>query len=192
MLNNSETFALIKSTPQALRLELRQVLKNDTNFLVEEQNSSDLSSQIISVSQSKYDADRFVVWKPDNVKNYSIFYSNYLDGWYSLLYNLIINYQREVLMIYLDPVDSKGKMGFYYYSDNKERIVRALYDNPKWTFFEKGEILPFENSEYYKKKKITDRMNNDIMKEYLLKLGVDINSPDFYKSKTSFILGKTV
>lgn len=192
MFSDSENFAFIKSTTLALEHELKNIFKDDTDFLVQRLEQSDLNSQILSVSKSKYDGNKFIIWEPCTIKNYSVFYSNYFDGWYTLLYSLVAKYKKEVLIVFLDSIESKGKMGFYYYYGGKERIVRALYDDTKWTFFEKGEMLSFESGEYYKKKKITDRMNNDIMKEYLLKLGININNEDFYKSTTPFLVGKNI
>ena len=59
--------------------------------------------------------------------------------------------------------------------DNKERVVLALKED-RWTFFQQGEPLPFETMDYYNNRRIKDRMNFAIIKEYLLKMGID-----FYK-----------
>ena len=192
MFSESEIFALIKSTPQELMLELKLLFKNETDFLLEELSYSKLNSQIISISQSKYAGNNFIIWEPKILKGHSVFYSNYLDGWYTLLYSLAAKYKNEVLIIFLDSIEKKGKMGFYNYCNRKERVVRALYDNSKWTFFEKGEILSFEDIEHYKKRKITDRINNYIVKEYLLKLSINIDNADFYKSSMPIVLGRTM
>ena len=58
-------------------------------------------------------------------------------------------------------------------------MVLALKED-RWTFFQQGEPLPFENLEYYNNKRIKDRMNFAIIKEYLLKMGID-----FYKIDSS-------
>jgi hypothetical protein len=88
-------------------------------------------------------------------------------------------------MINLDEIAPRGHMGFYYNNGVRKRIVRALYDM-KWTFYETGEPLPFEDIENYKKRKITDRINKDIITSYLLKIGLDINSADFYRTNRTF------
>ena len=72
------------------------------------------------------------------------------------------------------------KMAFKYTNaDEEERVVMALKED-RWTFFQKGEPLPFENMEYYNNRRIKDRINFDIIKEYMLKLGID-----FYKMDSS-------
>ena len=61
----------------------------------------------------------------------------------------------------------------YIYPDGKERIIYALKED-RWVFYEEGELLPFENPDYYKRRKIKDRINNDIIIEYLSKCGIDL------------------
>ena len=46
-------------------------------------------------------------------------------------------------------------------------------------FFEKGNILSFENAENYKKRIIVQRMNNDIIKKYLIVLGINVDREGF-------------
>ena len=50
----------------------------------------------------------------------------------------------------------------------------------RWTFIQQGHPLPFENIDYYNKRRMKDRINFEIIKEYLLKLGID-----FYKIDSS-------
>lgn len=188
MFNKTENFAVIKSSPQKLRTELDEIFKNDTDFFLETVNKKYLQKQILSISKSKYVSDRFIIWEPVGFKSCSVFYSNFLDGWYTLLFNLAMDYKEEIFNICLDEVENKGVMGFYYFKNGKERIARTLYDN-KWTFFERGEMLPFEKKEYYKRRKIIERVNNEILNEYLQELDVDIKNKSFYNSNASFILG---
>ena len=64
-------------------------------------------------------------------------------------------------------------------SDGKERLVMALKED-RWTFYQEGEVLPFENPDYYNNRKIKDRMNFSVIKEYLFKIGID-----FYRIDTN-------
>lgn len=191
MFTNTEKFAIIKSPLGKLKIDLKIIFKNDTDFSIEEIDQSHLEEQKSIICKSKYDGDRFIIWEPLGLKDCSIFYSNFLDGWYTLLYNLAKQHNNEIFMIYLGEIEKKGKMGFYYYNNEKERVVRTMYDN-KWIFFEKGKMLSFEKPEYYEKKRITDRINNDILKEYLLSLNVDINKDIFYTSKGNLLVGKEI
>jgi len=44
----------------------------------------------------------------------------------------------------------------------------------RWRFEQHGTPLFFENEKYYRKKRIKDRLNQDILREYLWKLDVDL------------------
>lgn len=67
----------------------------------------------------------------------------------------------------------------FYFSnpDLEERLIQA-YKEDRCFFYEEGKPLYFENLDYYKRRRITDRLNNDIIKEYMLRLGIDINTID--------------
>lgn len=67
----------------------------------------------------------------------------------------------------------------FYYSNSffEERLVQT-YKDPQWVFYEEGTPLLIENTVYYRNRFIKDRLNNTIIKEYMLKLGVDISLID--------------
>ena len=48
------------------------------------------------------------------------------------------------------------------------------YKEERWIFYEYGTPLVIENEKYYKNKLIKKRLNNDIIAEYLKKVGVNI------------------
>lgn len=63
----------------------------------------------------------------------------------------------------------------FHYSDSNfnDRDILA-YKEDKWVFYEQGRPLAFENTDYYKNRLIKKRLNNKIIEEYLLKLGINI------------------
>ena len=68
----------------------------------------------------------------------------------------------------------------FHYSDSYfvERDILA-YKEDKWVFYEKGTPLQIENTSYYKKRLVKNRLNSNIIEEYLIKLGIclwDIDS----------------
>ena len=103
--------------------------------------------------------------------------SNRADGLQTGCYS----FQKQLNCPYINISISTDKClypknHFEYVSiDNKERVVLALKED-RWTFFQQGEPLPFETMDYYNNRRIKDRMNFAIIKEYLLKMGID-----FYK-----------
>ena len=67
---------------------------------------------------------------------------------------------------------------FYFSNSNlEERLIQA-YKEDRWIFYEEGKPLSFENLDYYKRRRIIDRLNNNIIKEYMIRLGIDINIID--------------
>ena len=69
-------------------------------------------------------------------------------------------------------------LGFYFSNSNlEERLIQA-YKEDRWIFYEEGKPLSFENLDYYKRRRITDRLNNNIIREYMIQLGIDINTID--------------
>ena len=63
----------------------------------------------------------------------------------------------------------------FHYSDScfNDRDILA-YKEDKWVFFEKGTPLDIENTNYYKNRLVKNRLNSDIIEEYLLRLGINM------------------
>lgn len=129
-----------------------------------------------SVSGSKDDIFTFL--KNIDYKDFTFFVSNSADGRYTLCNWLSKKISCDYLMCTMTSNDAKYvyQMNSFNYVKqgdlNTERCVLA-YKDPKWTFFEKGEPASFENPRYYQNKYIKDRLNLDILKEYLLNYGID-------------------
>ncbi len=89
-------------------------------------------------------------------------------GAWGTLSNYISNQLKcELIHFDFNNFECVKRAGFTYtnYKEEKRRTVQANYDE-KWHFLQKGELLSFENTSYYTKKKIINRMNNKILKEY--------------------------
>jgi hypothetical protein len=71
---------------------------------------------------------------------------------------------------------------FEYKKDDKTRIVQAYLDSDKWVFYERGEIMPFENPEYYNRRKKKERLNFEIINKYLEANGWFLNVEGFWRS----------
>jgi hypothetical protein len=52
------------------------------------------------------------------------------------------------------------------------RFVRAMKGDTRWEFFEKGPPLWFEDVEHYKSRNVKDRLNPEVIAEYLARVGV--------------------
>jgi len=81
---------------------------------------------------------------------------------------------------------------FSYYQGNKERIILSYKDFNKWVFYQNGEILPFEEENFYRKRRIKDRLPNELIIKYLQRCGWDINDTDFWQTKKQVINFKKI
>ncbi|MCA9063222.1 MAG: hypothetical protein KDA96_09185 [Planctomycetaceae bacterium] len=63
------------------------------------------------------------------------------------------------------------------------RELSVILDEPKrWYFGDSGPRLPFENPQYYRRRRIRDRINKDVIMEYMNALGWDISDQQFWRS----------
>lgn len=134
---------------------------------------------------SFHETVKCLIWQPQSIESdLVVFLSSMTDGWPTLLNKYFSLHKRETICAVL--CDKQSKFPYYnfeYKSEDSDRIIQAMKDEFKWEFFENGPLLPFENELYYQKRKIEDRLNNDIINEYLQNNGIDISKDDFWKSK---------
>jgi hypothetical protein len=69
---------------------------------------------------------------------------------------------------------------FFYYSDIYIRHI-LCYQDPRWTFYEDGTPLPFEDLERYKLRIKKQRLNKEVIIHYLRCAGWDIEDENFWK-----------
>lgn len=114
-------------------------------------------------------------WANRLYKNLIFFMSNRRDGMSSLCQNL----SRELgCKLYKFGI-SKGEEAYYgctfFYCSKGERERAILaYMEDRWVFWQRGELLPFENPAYYSNRFIKKRLNYDILVEYLGKMGINL------------------
>jgi hypothetical protein len=104
----------------------------------------------------------------------ALFTSSTGDGSNSLLHRMSEKISGEIFMFLADALPKfPNPMNFMNVINNFEttRIVRTMRD-PGWDFFEKGKPLPFENTDYYRRPRIRDRVTPQILEEYVSKLGI--------------------
>ncbi|WP_077027379.1 hypothetical protein [Fuerstiella marisgermanici] len=74
---------------------------------------------------------------------------------------------------------------FDYYDDfgkTKRNVAIGQEDNGKWGFFVGGEIQSFEEPSNYRKRRIADRLNQDLIQRYFDRIGFDISADEFWDS----------
>jgi hypothetical protein len=62
------------------------------------------------------------------------------------------------------------------------RHVGAAKEDPSWEFTSRGQPMEFEDTRYYARRAIGDRINRTILVEYAAKLGWHLDSPAFWQS----------
>ncbi|WP_224363520.1 hypothetical protein [Hyalangium versicolor] len=63
---------------------------------------------------------------------------------------------------------------------NYVRSIYAANDGGRWTFGHSGEPFPFEQVEQYQARRVRDRFTFEMLKDYLLHLGLSSFEEDFY------------
>ena len=124
---------------------------------------------------------QFTWWTSKSYPNMVFLSSNQSDGLYTGCFSIQNRLKCTCISFSVSGDKNLYPNNHFHYisSDEKERVVIALKED-RWTFYQQGEPLPFENLEYYNRRRIKDRINFDTIKEYLLKLGID-----FYNIDTS-------
>lgn len=69
-----------------------------------------------------------------------------------------------------------------YEDGERRRFLRAFRDDAKWDFHEMGERLWFEEEDRYRRRRIRDRVDREMLLRYLLQLGWDVTAPEFWSS----------
>jgi len=123
-----------------------------------------------------------ILWQPINSVN-TVFRCNWRDGYISSMKSL----SKSCKLIYLSVADSfedlyPNTVFGIYDAGRRVRYVQSIYAENGWEFFAFGDVQPFENPHYYKKRKIKDRLNRNILVEYTLRNGLDVQSDDFWRT----------
>jgi len=120
--------------------------------------------------------EQFSWWSSRRYPNIVFLCSNMSDGLSGTSNHLrkALNCTLIRIRMSTPSVNEPGCFWFQYTSsDGKERIIYALQED-RWVFYETGEPLSFENLDYYKRRIIKKRINNEIIIEYLSKCGINL------------------
>ena len=127
---------------------------------------------------------KILIWEPKNNPNVTALFVNLQDAYDSLInvWNERFGKKAITLRLSNDKICTYPHHEINIKTTNKEHRVVYTHVESKWIFFQGGPIQDFENTDYYKAKIIKDRLDNNIVNEYMSKLGFEIGSNDFYKS----------
>ena len=127
---------------------------------------------------------RCAVWQPRSVSIGSVLIPNYQGGLIQLMRHLNGRFRMRYFSAFIArDYKKEGYCSFEHANERGERRNVHVIRDPKWKFFEKGEMMAFENIEYYRAKRIADRLTPAIVMEYLKSLGWDLNLEEFWECK---------
>lgn len=116
---------------------------------------------------------RFLIWENAKYLDKTFFVSNYQDGLSNLIHLTAKKANVDMFSITLSSGIEYPMFRFMKYSPNKpKRYVHLLKDDKKWEFYQSGEALGYERLENYHKKRLSDRISNEMILEYLKAEGV--------------------
>jgi hypothetical protein len=145
-------------------------------------DSSGLTSFILEPDS---ETAQVLLWQPVSIGfDLVVFLSNISDGWQTLINSYFDEHKHQIIRVRLsDSAKHYPAYLFEYMTQSNHRIIQALKDDDGWDFYQSGAILSLENETNYRKRKIADRLNSDIIIEYLKNDGIDINVENFWTSK---------
>lgn len=136
---------------------------------------------------------KFIIYEPLTNPGITVFFPNFRDGWYTLVYNYTRLTHKKAFQVGFtvsESIEYPAYFFTFFFIDRKKiqtRVVHAIKEN-KWVFFEKNRPLKIENTNNYLKKEIKERINNEIIIGYLKKAGYDLTDQGFFKSNKSAVL----
>ena len=116
-----------------------------------------------------------VVWEPRATLGSTIFASNLEDGWTSLVHSMTSRFLLTCAEVRVSALESEWPIVELHCFENgsETRLLRAMKDDPKWEFFERGDPLPFEDPSFYANRLVRDRFPRQLLYQYLQALGWD-------------------
>ena len=136
----------------------------------------------LSVS-TYYSPDINIIWEPQNAQGSTMFRTT-SEGCHSPLFNHLANTGLECFIIRI--CNHKGRAA-YTFGQRKgdrrsERYVQYIQDGLRSEFYMSCNPLPFENEDYYSRRLKKDRINADIILEYMNALGWNMLDDSFWLS----------
>lgn len=174
-----QSFALVKG-------QLKSRIFNSLNKKWHETEVNCIDNQTLSEIENKSDNDfvEVLIWQPKSSQvEFTVFFTNMSDGWITLLDNYSRQFNEEVISVEFS--NEKTDYPIYSFAHRKGefyRLIRSMKEIDKWEFFEKGNVMKYENINNYKKRRIVKRMNNNIILDYLMNVGISIEVEDFWLS----------
>jgi len=132
-----------------------------------------------------------VLWEPRIRPGVTVFMGADWDGMGHSVFALSNDspYTWVNIRIYDDAVYPGSFFDYYANHRTIVRRVMACRDEEGWDFAQKGAVQPFENANYYIRRSKKDRLNREIITEYMETLGYMIAHDGFWRTdKPAYLL----
>ena len=145
-------------------------------------------SEFIDPSYGGKHDDVFCCWQVSHYPNKIFFISNSGDGRITLCNVLRLKLHCSFYQFALS--NDNASPFFLFHHSSKQGITRDVlnYKEDRWQFYAKGPINSIEEIEFYKNRKIRERLNKEILLHYLKKMGISFWDID--KSVTDYFIVK--
>jgi hypothetical protein len=182
---------LLNISLDELQNKIKEMLteKSSSTWVIHENSLSITDILGLGQTMSGRIKRRFVIWSLENNPEKSVFLSNSTDGCETII-NASLGDAGDFIRISLSRSDAERFSMFEFKKKSQERVILANLDD-KWKFYEKGELLDFENKEYYSRKIIKKRLNYEIINEYLEANNWHLNDPTFWHSTKAIYFVET-
>lgn len=77
---------------------------------------------------------------------------------------------------------------FRYEPEGLRRYVRTMKDDPRWEFYQEGEPFEFEDVSRYSRRLKRERLDRDMVIEYMRQMGYDLEDPSFYETDECYLV----
>ena len=110
-----------------------------------------------------------------------------MDGYVNLIKHISKQFNLNFYHFVIQTSSSQmlESYQFHYYSNSQSRHV-LCYQDPQWVFYEEGMVLPFEDISLYKQRIKKSRLNENILLQYLRRLGWNIEDNDFWNPSNNY------
>lgn len=139
---------------------------------------------LLDLSVSTYNqTETNIIWEPRNSQGTTIFRTT-SESCHSPLFNHLANTGIECYLIRICNHRGHAAYDFERRKGDKKsvRCIQYIQDYPRSEFYMEGEPLLFENKDYYFRRRKKDRINADIILEYMNALGWNMIDDSFWVS----------
>lgn len=172
----------VASSIQSIFAKTRDIKLTDIVF-----EGSIVNRELLGAEKNSHN---ILIWEPKANPGCTCFTSTFKDGWQTLIYAIQRSLQCLAIRFIYTSEDWEGDYiaDFEYLDSQKQRRICVYEESRKYFFFQSEQILPFEDGDNYKKRKIKERLTREIIESYLGNLGIKVNNELLFQSDNAMLI----